>query len=213
SALATRLLARSDAHVVTVVGTGVQARAHAQALIRLAGVTVIRIAGRNRAKVEMLAEELNAGGIPTEPMSSIEEAVSSADIVCAATHPQAPVVLRRWLRPGTHVNSVGYNAASTGEVDVDTVRDALVVVESREAILAPPPSGAVEIRRAVQEGVISAADLIEIGELAGHRAAGRGDVDQLTLYKSIGVAAQDAAAAALILSAARERRVGTTVDV
>ena len=71
-------------------------------------------------------------------------------------HADQPVVRRRWLRPGTHVNSVGYNTSGTGEVDTDTVRDALVVVESRDAVLAAPPSGAVDLRRAIDAGAVTA---------------------------------------------------------
>ena len=204
SALATRLLARADAEVVSVIGTGVQARTHARALSRLPGVTTIQIAGRDRSRAESVVEQLTADGVPARTASSIEGAVRSADVVCATTHASDPVIRREWLRPGTHVNSVGYNTASRGEVDIDTVRDALVAVESRAAVLAPPPSGAVEIRLAVERGVLRAPeDLVEIGELASGSGTGRTDDEQLTLYKSVGVAIQDAAAAGLILNATR----------
>ncbi|MHB8669565.1 MAG: ornithine cyclodeaminase family protein [Acidimicrobiales bacterium] len=211
SALATRLLARPGSRAVSVIGTGVQARAHARALGRLPGIAEIRVVGRSPAKVEALVGKLAAEGLAAEAGSSIEEEVRSADVVCAATHPEQPVVHRRWLRAGTHVNSVGYNAAGTGELDTATIRDALVAVESRSAVLAAPPSGAVEIRRAVEEGAIAANDLVEIGELSAGRARGRTGDDQLTVYKSVGVAAQDAAAAALVLAAATDRGVGTEV--
>ncbi len=214
SALATRLLARADAQILSVIGTGVQARSHARALARLPGLNVIQIAGRNQARVETLVGELAADGIPARALPSIEEAVRSADVVCAATHTGTPVVLRQWLQAGTHVNSVGYNSAGEGEVDAGTVRDALVAVESRAAVLAAPPSGAVEILRALSQGDIdSGENLIEIGDIAAGRARGRGDGKQLTLYKSVGVAAQDAAAAALVLEAAKERGIGTQVQV
>ena len=76
--------------------------------------------------------------------------------MCAATHADQPVVRRTWLRPGTHVNSVGYNTAGNGEVDTDTVHDALLIVESRNAVLASPPSGSIELRRAIDAGAITA---------------------------------------------------------
>ena len=214
SALATRLLARRDAKVVAVIGTGVQARAHARALIRLPGVELVRVAGRDQTKVDALIDDLGAAGISTEAAPSIEDAVRSADIVCAATHTDRPVVQRAWLRPGTHINSVGYNAAGTGEVDADTIRDAVIVVESRAAALAAPPSGAVELRAAIESGVIDADHVpAEIGEIAAGQATGRTDGNQITLYKSVGVAVQDAAAAALILTAANARGVGSIVDL
>jgi ornithine cyclodeaminase/alanine dehydrogenase-like protein (mu-crystallin family) len=214
SALATRLLARPGAHVATVIGTGVQARTHARALSRLPGFDVIRITGRNPARLKALQRELAADGTHTEAVPSVEEAVRSADVVCAATHADRPVVRRDWLRAGTHVNSVGYNSAGAGEVDTATVRDALVVVESRAAVLAAPPSGAVEIHRAIEAGAIEADHVsAEIGEVVAGDRPGRTDDAQLTLYKSVGVAVQDAAAAALVLESARRRGVGRSIDL
>jgi len=132
----------------------------------------------------------------------------------SVTHADRPVVRREWLRPGTHVNAVGYNPTGEGEIDAATVREAVLVVESREAALAPPPSGAVEIHRAIGEGVIAKyPDPAEIGELVTGQRTGRTDHAQITLYKSVGVAAQDAAAAALILEAARQRGIGMSVDM
>ncbi len=213
SALATRILARPDGGVVAVIGTGVQARSHVRALSRLAPVTAIRIAGRDHARAVALAAELGASGVVVEPVASIEDAVRSADIVCAATHPDQPVVRREWLVTGAHVNSVGYNTSGTGELDTTTLRDALVVVESRGAVLAPPPSGAVEIHRAVEHGVLTGDRLVEIGEICAGTARGRTDADQLTVYKSVGVAVQDAAAAALVLEAAHAGGTGTEVAI
>jgi ornithine cyclodeaminase len=213
SALATRLLARPGAGVVAVIGTGTQARSHARALARLTTVTTIHIAGRAYAKALAASEELAAFGVVVEPIASIEDAVRSADIVCAATHPDQPVVLRQWLSTGAHVNSVGYNTSGTGELDIATLRDALIAVESRHAVLAPPPSGAVEIRRAIAQGAITENQLVEIGELSAGHTAGRTDDDQITVYKSVGVAAQDAAAAALVLETALKRGIGTDIQL
>jgi len=212
SALATRLLARPDATGVAVIGTGVQARAHAQALARLPGVQTLRIAGRDPGRAKAAASELAAAGVPAQAAASIEEAVRSADIVCTATHAAHPVLRREWLRPGTHINSVGYNTSGTGELDTATIQDALVVVESRAAALAPPPAGAVELRQAIGQQAIDAGHIAaEIGQVAAGTAPGRTGDAQLTLYKSVGVAAQDAAAAALILTAAQQRGAGTSV--
>jgi ornithine cyclodeaminase len=203
SALATKLLARAGAEVVSVIGTGVQARAHARALSRLPGVRVIQLAGRDEDRVAELADELAADGVTARVVPLIERAVRSADVVCAATHADEPVVRREWLRPGTHVNSVGYNTTGRGEVDTATVRDAVVVVESRAAVIAPPPSGAIEIRLAMEQGALASPEaLLEIGALVSGDVIGRLDDEQLTLYKSVGVAAQDAAAAGLVLDAA-----------
>jgi ornithine cyclodeaminase len=201
SALASRLLARPDARVVSIVGTGVQARSHARALARREGVEVIQIAGRDPGRAAALAGELTAAGIVSVVVAaSVEDAVRSADIVCATTHADQPVVRREWLRPGTHVNSVGYNPAGAGEVDAATLADALVVVESRAAALADPPAGAVEFQLARETACV------ELGELLAGTHPGRTDDHALTLYKSVGLAVQDAAAAALILESARNER-------
>jgi alanine dehydrogenase len=192
SVLATHLLARPDSRVVTIIGTGVLARSHARAMARRPGLEIVRIAGRDRDRAAALAAELATEGIAAVAVASVEDAVRSADIVCATTHADRPVLRREWLRPGTHVNSVGYNPSGAGEVDAATVADALVVVESREAALAE----AVELR-----GVDDVH--AELGELVAGTRPGRSDDQQLTLYKSVGLAVQDAAAAALILDRAR----------
>jgi ornithine cyclodeaminase/alanine dehydrogenase-like protein (mu-crystallin family) len=213
SALASRLLARPGASVVAVLGTGVQARAHARLMVRLAGVRIIRVAGRNPLRVHHIVDELVAAGVPAEAADSIEDAVRSADIVCGATHTDRPVVRYDWLQAGTHVNSVGYNAAGAGEVDVATIANSLVVVESRSSALAAPPSGAIELRRAIDQGALDPDWVIELGEVAADPSTGRIEDSQLTLYKSVGVAVQDAAAAALVLRAAWERGVGIEISI
>ena len=214
SALATRLLARPGAGHVAVIGTGVQADVHARALARLPGVHTVRIAGRNPGQAQALAARLAGAGVPARAADSVEAAVRSADIVCTTTHAAHPVLHREWLQPGTHINSVGYNTSGEGEIDTATIQDALLVVESRASALAPPPSGAVELNRAIEAGAIDASHVAaELGEIAAGLAQGRTSDSQLTLYKSVGVAVQDAAAAALILATARRQGAGTFVTI
>jgi ornithine cyclodeaminase len=204
SALATRLLAREDARVLALIGTGAQARTHARAIPRVRSLKEIRVAGRDRAKAEALAAEL---GSSARAVDSYEEAIRGADVVAATTHALEPVVRREWLEPGTHVNSVGLNPSGR-EVDVATVADATLVVESRDSALAPPPAGAPEL-----VGIDAAHVHAELGELVSGAKRGRTSRDELTLYKSVGVAVQDAAAAALVLTAARERGTGREIDL
>jgi ornithine cyclodeaminase len=204
SALATRLLAREDAQVLALVGTGVQARSHARALPRVRDFAEIRVAGRDDAKAQALAAEL---GPPARAVGSYEEAIRGADVVAATTHALEPVVRRQWLSPGAHVNSVGLNPAGR-EVDAATVADSVLVVESRESALAPPPAGAPELA-----GLLPAHVHAELGELVAGTRPGRTSPDQITLYKSVGVAVQDAAAAALVLAAARERSIGREIEL
>jgi ornithine cyclodeaminase len=211
SVVATRLLARTGVSHVAVIGTGVQARAHARALARLPGIQAVMIAGRDPTKAHALADELNAAGVPAQALVSTEDAVRSADVVCAATHAASPVLRREWLRPRTHVNSVGYNSGGEGEIDPATIHDALIAVESRATALSPPPAGAIELLRAVERHAIDASQIVEVGQIAAGTSRGLTGDTQLTLYKSVGVAVQDTAAAALILAAARERGAGTHI--
>ena len=202
SALATRLLAREDARVLAILGAGVQARTHADALRRVRNFEEVLVASRDSARAAALAEELGAKAV-----ASFEEAVRGADVVAATTHATEPIVLREWLASGVHVNSVGANPAGRGEVDTAIFRDALVAVESRASTLAPPPAGASEFRDGAP------ANIVELGELVAGTKPGRTSEDQITLYKSVGVAVQDAAAAALVLAAARERSIGQDIQL
>jgi len=203
SALATRLLAREDARVLAILGAGVQARTHADALRRVRRFEEVRVASRDQRRAEAVAAEI--GGTAA---SSFEEAVRGADVVAATTHATEPIVLRDWLEPGVHVNSVGANPAGRGEVDQAIVRDAAVVaVEYRESTLAAPPAGASEFRDGAPGNVV------ELGELVAGTKHGRTSPEQISLYKSVGVAGQDAAAAALVRAAARERSVGREIEL
>ena len=213
SALATDLLARKDAATLAVLGTGVQARAHLRALPRVRHFREIVIGARDMSRASALAREtLSQTGVSVRA-ASFSDAVRAADVVCACTHSADPVVRRDWLRPGTHVNSVGYNTAGR-EVDGETVAASLVVVESRAAALAPPPGGSNDLLWPIRDGLIAATHVhAELGELVTGSRTGRADATQLTLYKSVGVAVEDAAAAALVLRLARERGVGKMIDL
>jgi ornithine cyclodeaminase len=198
SALATRLLARKDAQVLAIVGTGVQAASHAQYLPRVRKFTAVLVSGRDPAKAAKLAASVGARAV------SIEEAVRTADVICATTHAKDPVILRAWLRPGAHLNSVGVHPQGR---EIDSLRDALVAVESRPSAFAAPPSGANELRD------LDPAGAVELGELVSGARPGRTSPEQITVYKSVGIAAEDAAAAALVLRRARHRGVGRTIEL
>jgi ornithine cyclodeaminase/alanine dehydrogenase-like protein (mu-crystallin family) len=214
SALATDLLARKDAKSLVIIGSGVQAHAHLRAVSRVRRFETIAVAARQSEKAEALASEFRREtGRHVGSHDTIELGVSAADVVCACTHSADPVVRREWLKAGAHVNSVGYNTAGR-EVDGATFRDALVVVESRAAALAAPPAGSNDIAMAIAEGSMTREQVhAELGELVSGARPGRSDPSQITLYKSVGVAVQDAAAAAMVLDAARKAGVGRTIDL
>jgi ornithine cyclodeaminase len=209
SALSVRLLAREDSSVLAVLGTGVQARSHARAVVRVRPIAQVLIAGRDRRKADALATELADDlGLPVRAVDSYAEALEHADVVCATTHALKPVVRRDWLAPGTHVTSVGYNPAGR-ELDDQTIMDALVCVESRRAAQAPFPAGSNDLTQPMRDGLIAPEHVhAELGDLVSGTKLGRASAQQITLYKSVGVAVQDAAAAALLLAKARELGVG-----
>jgi ornithine cyclodeaminase/alanine dehydrogenase-like protein (mu-crystallin family) len=200
AALAARLLARADAKILAIIGTGVQARTHLRAFAPVRDWAEIRIAGRDLEKAAALAAEFGARA------STFEDAVRGADVVAAATHSAEPVVRAEWVAPGTHVSSVGYNAPGS-ELDPELVRAATIVVESRDSSFAPPPGGAPELSE------VDPASVAELGELVSGSRRGRATAVEITLYKSVGVAVQDLAAAALVLAAAREREVGLEIEL
>jgi alanine dehydrogenase len=214
SALSARLLARPDSTVLAILGTGVQARSHVNAMCRVRPIREIRIAGSDLSRAAELAAQLSATtDAEVRAVPSYREALDSADIACATTHAAKPVVRRDWLAPGTHVTSVGYNPTGR-EVDAATVADALVVVESRAAALAPLPVGSNDLLMPIADGVISAEHVYaEIGELVAGTKPGRQSIEDITLYKSVGVAVQDAAAAALVVAAAQAQGIGQYIKL
>jgi alanine dehydrogenase len=210
SALSARLLARADATTLAIIGTGVQARSHARAMLRVRPINQIRVAGRDPAKVERLVAEL-ANEVETTAAKSYQDAMAGADIVCATTHAEQPVVRREWLAAGTHVTSVGYNPNGR-ELDDATVADALVCVESKRVALAPVPAGANDLLLPIRDGVITEDHIhAELGELINGSKPGRTSPEQITLYKSVGVAVQDAAAVGLVLRVAKQHGIGQEI--
>ena len=213
SALATRLLARPEASTMAVLGTGVQARAHALAIPRVRGIEKVRVAGRDPEKAAALAYDLTKHlDASVTPAVSFQEAARGADVVCTTTHSVEPVLRWEWLSPGAHVNCVGLNPNGR-ELDDETVVNSLVVVESRQAVLtaAPPPN---DLLSAIRGGLVSEDHIhAEVGELVSGSRPGRASAEQVTLYRSVGVAVQDAAAARLVFDRARERGAGVTVDL
>jgi ornithine cyclodeaminase len=214
SALATRLLARLDASVLAIVGTGVQAASHAAIVPLVRSFREVRVAGRDPKRAKEFASSIEGRvQLPVRPCESTAEALAGADVVCATTHTVEPAVRGEWLSPGAHVNSVGLNPEGR-ELDTNVFRGALVAVESRAAAFAPFPSGANELRTALQKGALASLDdAVELGELVAGTKRGRSDREQRTVYKSVGIAAEDAAAAALVLRAAREKNIGREIDL
>ncbi len=199
SALSTRLLARPQARVLAIVGAGVQGRSHLTMLPHARPFAEIRIASRHHAH----AEELAATDARARAVASAEEAVRGADVVCLCTDAEEPLISREWLVPGTHVTSVGYPG---GEVDPQTIADGHLFVETRLAFEAPPVGCAELAGRDPSTGA-------ELGEVLLGRADGRRSDEEITVYKSMGHACEDMAAASLVYQRAKQEGAGRAVEL
>jgi alanine dehydrogenase len=211
SALSARLLARADAQVLAVIGTGPQARAHALLTAPVRAFQEVRVAGRDPAKATALRDDLAAHGLAVRACS-IQDAIIDADVICAATSATEPIVHSRDVRDGAHIASVGY-VPNGGEIELSLLGSSLLVVEHRTTALQPFPVGSNDIRAAIANGSVRAGDLAELGELVEGTHPGRTDDRQRTLYKSVGVAVQDAAAAAVVLRAAERNDIGINIPL
>lgn len=222
SAVATQALARPDADVLAIIGTGVQARSHLKAIAAIRPLAEIRIAGSSpgrsaalTAQAPDLLAELGTDLAGTTPAiaacDSAREAVAGAGIVVTATSSAVPVLRREWLAPGAHINAVGACLPQARELDTATVTDAAFFCDSRESVLAE--SG--DYRLAAEEGAIGPGHIrAEVGDLLARLAPehGRRDDEEITVFESLGLAVEDLAAAAVAYRAARESGEGFRID-
>ncbi len=214
SAVATSLLARPDADVLAIIGTGVQARAHLAAISSARPLAQVRIAGSSPARAAQFAAQARASA-PAGPAvlacDCARDAVDGAGIVVTATSSAVPVLHRAWLAPGTHVNAVGACVPHARELDTATVADAVLFADSRDSVLAE--SG--DYLLAAADGAIGPDHIrAEIGDLLVGLpgAPGRRDAGEITVFESLGLAIEDLAAGFVAYSAARASGAGTWVD-
>lgn len=199
AALSTRLLARVDAHVLAIIGAGVEGRAHLHMLSRVRQFSEIRVASRHFVR----AEELAATDSRARAFESVEEAVRGAGVVCLCTDAGTPVISLDWLSPGTHVTSVGYRPPG-GELDPRMIEYGRLFVETRLAF-EPPPAGCGELAGADPNAGT------ELGEVLLGRRPGRQSQEELTIYKAMGHACEDMVAATLVYRRAQQEGVGRVV--
>jgi ornithine cyclodeaminase/alanine dehydrogenase-like protein (mu-crystallin family) len=205
SAVATRLLAREDARVLGILGAGVQARSHLEALPLVRSFETVRIFSRTAEHAQALADEVGA-----EAVGSAEEAVREADVVVTATSSAEPVLEREWLRAGVHVNAVGGRPPQMTELDTATIVDSAFFVDRRESAEAE----AGDYRAALESGAISPGHIrAELGEVLIGSAPGRSSDDELTVFRSLGLAVEDLAAAEYVVARARETGAGAEVPL
>jgi ornithine cyclodeaminase/alanine dehydrogenase-like protein (mu-crystallin family) len=204
SAVATRALARKDAARVAILGAGVQARGHVDAMRAVLDDPEIRIWTRNAEAAEALAAEVGAIVAP-----SVDAALYGAEVVCTTTASTEPVVERRWLTPGAHVNAVGACIPTARELDTETVAAASFFVDRRESAL----NEAGDYVLAAADGAIDPGHIqAELGEVLAGMHPGRRDESELTVFESLGIAVEDLAAAELVVRRAREQGAGMEVE-
>jgi ornithine cyclodeaminase len=201
TAVATDALARRDARVLSIFGSGVQAEAHLTALPLVRDFDEIMLWGRSADKTQALADEMSGViGHAIEPIADAEEAARRADVICMVTSSREPVVVSDWVTPGTHLNLVGSSMLGPVEVDSALVARARYVADYRPGVLAQGS----ELAVARDAGLVDDNHVVaEIGEVLAGRIAGREDESQVTIYKSLGHVAQDLAAADYLQRRAR----------
>jgi ornithine cyclodeaminase len=211
SAVATRALAREDASDLALLGTGVQAATHLEALSLVRRLRRVRAWSRGPEHVRAFAERSRAFlGIDVEPAVSAQEAVRGADLVCTVTSAREPVLAGEWLAPGVHVNAVGSSVAASRELDTAAMARASVFVDRRESTL--HESGDFLIAKA--DGAFGDEHILaELGEVLLGRHPGRRSRDEVTVFKSLGLAVEDVAAARRIHANALATGGGTRIDL
>ena len=207
SAVATRALARPESRVLAILGSGVQARAHLEAMARVLSFERARVWSRTAEHAQVFAAEAEAP-FPVEAVESAKAAVQGADVVVTVTSSREPVVEHGWLAPDAHVNAVGSSIPTARELDSATIAAAALFVDRRESTV--NESG--EYLRAVEEEGISPDHIrAELGEVLVGSAAGRSSAEELTVFVSLGLAVEDLAVAEYLNRRARSEGAGAVV--
>jgi ornithine cyclodeaminase/alanine dehydrogenase-like protein (mu-crystallin family) len=211
SAVATGVLARPDARILAVLGAGPQGRAHLRALAAGGEFDEARVYSPTAAHARELVESAGIPGLELRVAGSAREALDGADVVVTATSSRAPVLSRDWLKPGAHVNAVGASSPAARELDTATVAASALFCDSRESLR----SEAGEFRLAIAEGLITGEEHVraELGEVLAGTAPGRRDAGELTVFRSLGLAIEDLAAAQSAVAAARAHGLGMEIEL
>ncbi len=210
SGVATRLLARQDAGDLAIIGSGVQARTHLEAMGIARKIRRVRVASKDLERAKAFAARESARyGIAIEPIASVREAVAGADIICTATSSREPVLLGDWISPGAHINAVGSSVPAARELDTAAVVRSCLYVDRRESAL----NEAGDFLIPKKEGAIGDHHIVgEIGEVLTGRIHGRTTAKEVTLFKSLGIAVEDVASARHIYEKARASGTGRFLD-
>ena len=215
TALATQTLARENAKELAIIGAGVQAAAHLEALLPVRDFEAVRVyapsADHVRAVIDRVRAVIDLKTAAIEAAPTAGAAVRGADVVVTATSSREPVLRREWLAAGAHVNAVGASTPNARELDVETVAAAALFADSRESL----HNEAGEYQLALEQGAISGEDHVRatLGEVLAGLRPGRTDDGELTLFRSLGLAVEDLAAAEVAVAGARRLGRGTEVEL
>jgi ornithine cyclodeaminase/alanine dehydrogenase-like protein (mu-crystallin family) len=210
SGVATQLLARKDACELAIIGSGVQARAHIEAMASVRPIRRARVASRRFEHAQSFADEFTPRyPFPIEPVNTVEAAVRGADLIVTATTAAEPILKREWISTGAHLNVVGSSIPTTREIDSATVAGARLFVDRRESTI----NEGGDYLFALRDGAISPDHInAEIGELLIGKHPGRTSPDEITLFKSLGLAIEDLASADYLYRKASDSKAGTWVE-
>jgi alanine dehydrogenase len=209
--VATKFLAREDARIAAMIGSGFQAQTQLEAMALARKLDLVRVYSRDAARREKFAKDMTAKiGVRVAAVESAEEAVRGADIVTTMTSSPKPVLLGKWLERGTHINAAGVNFAEKAEIDAETVERAdLIAADSVE-------QSKLEAGDLIQAFAGDAKRWDEVRELSGiisGKTPGRTNRDQITLFKSNGIAIEDIVVAGRVYELARERKMGKEIPM
>jgi len=206
SGIATKYLAREDASTLGVIGAGPQARTQTQAVCLVRPIRRIKVYSPTRGNRERFAREIEAlTGVPAAAVESAEAAARESDVVVTATNSKTPVLLGKWLAPGTHVNAIGANYEHRRELDLDVVAAAArIAADDREQV----QYESTDLAEAVKAGILAWESVHNLSEIVAGRVRGRQSPEDVTLFKSLGVAMEDVALAARAYERAVERGAG-----
>jgi ornithine cyclodeaminase len=205
--VATKLLARQDARNLAIIGAGVQARQHLVALSLVSQINKARVFSPNPDHPRQLAEEMkDLLPFPVEPVTSAEDALKDADLIVTATSSRQPVVQRRWISDGAHINAIGTYSPQSREIDSQTMTASRIFVDRRESAV----NEAGDYLLAVEEGAIDRDSIVaEVGEVLMGQKNGRTSDQEITLFKSLGLAIEDMACAEYLYRQAKTANAGT----
>ena len=211
SALATKLMSKKEIKAMTILGYGEQAKRHILSMLTVRAPKKIYVWGRNFKKSELFSKKMKSiYNISVSPVEYAEDAVRKSDLICTTTSSSEPILKGEWVIPGSHINLVGAAVPTSAEADEILVKKSRFITDYRPAAMA----AAGELLRAIRNKDVTEDHIVaEIGEVASGKIKGRVNDNEITVYKSLGVTAQDLGAAYLLYNKSIKEGFGTIINM